>query len=388
MEITGILLCAGDSQRMGFHKLLYRLPNGKSPITMSMEALIQGGVTRLVVAVNDATRLHVEETALGAGVPVILCEGGPTRQESVYNGLQHALPGIVVIHDAARCLTRPKLVSSCIDSARLYNSGVAAIPIRDTVLHILDGGNVVIPLPRNEMLRIQTPQAFAFPAILEAYEQAREEGRTATDDSTLFGAAGNAVRFVRGHANNRKLTTPDDLAWLEEHLFAASAALGGATSGLRMGYGEDLHILVEGRPLILGGLEIPFEKGLQGHSDADVLTHALIDALLGAAGLGDIGRLFPDTDPQYKGISSLKLLMHVMRRVRDAGYSLRNADVTVVCEQPKLAKVFPDMRQRLSAAMQVQESRLSLKATTTEGMGPEGRGECIRANAVVLLQAR
>lgn len=383
-EVTGILLCAGDSRRMGFHKLLYRLPNGKTPLSMSLEALINGGVTKVVIVVNEATKAYVQTLPEGAGLPITICDGGATRQESVYLGLQYASPGIVVIHDAARCLTRPKLVQNCIDSALLHNSGVAAIPIRDTVLHVLDGGNAVIPLPREEMLRVQTPQAFEYASILAAYELARSQNRPATDDSTLYAAAGNAVRFVRGHPNNRKLTTPDDLAWLEEHLFAAASGLD-TSMGLRVGYGEDVHLLKEGYALVLGGVNIPFEKGLLGHSDADVLTHALIDSLLGAAGLGDIGRLFPDTDARYKGISSMALLMRVVRLISSKGFAVRNVDVTVIAERPRLAQYFPEMRDLLSAALHIQPDRVSLKATTTEGAGPEGRGECMRASAVALL---
>ncbi len=384
-NITGILLCAGDSRRMGFHKLLYRLPNGKTPMDMSLEALVKGGVNRLVIVTNEATRTHAETLLTRAGVPVTVCEGGETRQDSVYLGLLCAKPGIAVIHDAARCLARPALVHACIDSARLHGSGVAAIPVRDTVLHVrTDNGGEIHALPREELLHTQTPQAFDYSSIRAAYEHAREEGRAATDDSTLYAAAGHAVRFVPGSADNRKLTTPEDIVWLEEHLCAAAAGLG-AQVGLRVGCGEDVHLLTDGRPLILGGVDIPFEKGLLGHSDADVLTHALMDALLGAAGLGDIGVQFPDTDASYKGISSITLLRRVADRLAAAGYGVRNVDVTVVAERPKLAPHFPQMRELLAAALRLPADRIGLKATTTEGAGPEGRGECIRANAVALL---
>lgn len=386
-NITGILLCAGDSRRMGFHKLLYRLPNGKTPMDMSLEALVKGGVNRLVIVVNEATRTHAHSLISRAGVPVTVCEGGETRQESVYNGLLCCKPGIAVIHDAARCLARPALVHACIDSVRLHGSGVAFIPVRDTVLHVKqDNGGGVTALAREELLHTQTPQAFEYSRILDAYEKARADDRAATDDSTLYAAAGHAVRFVPGAVDNRKLTTPEDIVWLEERLCAAAAGLG-AAAGLRVGLGEDVHLLVQDRPLILGGVEIPFEKGLIGHSDADVLIHALMDALLGAAGLGDIGVQFPDTDPQYKGISSLTLLVRVADRLAAAGYGVRNVDVTVVAERPKLAPHFPQMRELIAAALRLTTDRIGLKATTTEGSGPEGRGECIRANAVALLYA-
>jgi 2-C-methyl-D-erythritol 2,4-cyclodiphosphate synthase/2-C-methyl-D-erythritol 4-phosphate cytidylyltransferase len=353
-------------------------------MAMSLEALIKGGVDKIVIVTNEATQPHATQLAARAGVPVTLCDGGVTRQDSVYKGLKKTGKGIVVIHDAARCLARPSLVQACIDSARLYNSGVAAIPIRDTVLHVTKGGEKVAPMPRDEMLRMQTPQAFDYLQIFAAYERARKTGLPATDDSSLYAASGHAVRFVRGHANNRKLTTPDDLVWLEEHLFSSSAGLG-AQSGLRVGYGEDVHRLIPGRSLILSGVKVPFDKGLLGHSDADVVTHALIDALLGAAGLGDIGQQFPDNDERYRDISSLKLLGQVTGEIAAAGYGVRNADIVITAEQPKLVQYFPEMREMLCSALHLQREYVSVKATTTEGMGPEGRGECIRATAVVLL---
>ncbi len=383
-EITGILLCAGDSQRMGFHKLLHRLPNGKTPMAMSFEALVHGGITRLIIMTNDATHAHAEQLAKSAGIPVLLCAGGSTRQESVYLGLKNASDGIVVIHDAARCLTLPHLVQACIDSAHMYGSGVAAIPIRDTVLHVLENGDRIVPLPRDELLRMQTPQAFAYAAIRAAYDWAGAGHVEATDDSTLFAAHGNAVRFVRGHINNRKLTTQDDLVWLEEHLCAAAAGLK-AHGDLRVGYGEDVHLLVEGRALVLGGVVVPFEKGLLGHSDADVLVHALMDALLGAAGLGDIGQHFPDSDAQYEGISSMLLLERVCHLIQAARYGISNVDITVVAQKPRLAKYFSAMRTMLADALQLPLDHVNLKATTTEGVGPEGRGECMRASAIALL---
>ncbi len=382
-DVTGILLCAGCSRRMGFHKLLYRLPNGNTPLGMSLEALAKGGVNRLVIVTNEDTHAHAQALAERTGLPVTLCEGGPTRQESVYNGLLHCKSGIAVIHDAARCLTRPKLVQACIDSARLHGSGVAAIPVRDTVLHVQSGGAVSV-LPREELMRMQTPQAFAFDGIFDACQKARAENLAATDESTLYAAAGNTVRFVRGHVNNRKLTTPDDIVWLEEHLYAATAGLSKHT-GLRVGYGEDVHLLVENRPLILGGVEIDYKVGLLGHSDADVLTHALMDSLLGAAGLEDIGIQFPDTDPRYAGVYSLDLLREVLVRITAAGYGVRNVDVTVIAQAPRLTPYFPEMRANIADALHLTPDKVSLKATTTEGVGPEGQGECIRATAVALV---
>lgn len=384
MTITGILLCAGDSVRMGFHKLLYSLPNGKTPLDMSVEALVKGGVEALIIVANAFTRAHAQSYVGRAGVPVVICEGGATRQESVYNGLLHAQPGVVVIHDAARCMAFSHLVHNCIDSARLHGSGVAAIPVRDTVLQVGKDGESVCALPREELLHTQTPQAFDYAAIKAAHDIARREGRVATDDSTLYAAIGHHLHFVRGHVNNRKLTTPDDLTWLDEHLCAAAAGLH-TQEGLRVGLGEDMHLLEENRVLVLGGVQVPFEKGLLGHSDADVLTHALMDALLGAAGLGDIGVQFPPEDISYKAISSIKLLRRVVELINEAGYAVRNVDATIVAERPRLTPFFPRMRGILADALQVPLDCVGLKATTTEGAGPEGRGECMRAQAVALL---
>lgn len=383
-QVTGILLCAGDSRRMGFHKLLYTLPNGKTPLMMSVEALVKGGVNRLIIVSNESTRPQAESFVSRAGVPVTLCEGGETRQESVYNGLSLVEDGIVVVHDAARCMAFPNLVHNCIDSARLHGSGVAAIPVRDTVLHVLQDGESVNLLPREELVHTQTPQAFDCRSYREAHELARRENRLTTDDSSLYAAAGHKVRFVRGHLNNRKLTTPDDIAWLEEHLCSTAAGLHKQT-GLRVGMGEDMHLLVPNRRLILGGVDIPHELGLMGHSDADVITHALMDAMLGAAGLGDIGMQFPDTDPAYKDISSILLLEKTVERVEAAGYGVRNVDITLVAQRPRVSRYFPDMRAELSHALGIAPDCVGLKATTTEGAGPEGRGECMRASAVALL---
>ncbi|HOF94086.1 MAG TPA: 2-C-methyl-D-erythritol 2,4-cyclodiphosphate synthase [Clostridia bacterium] len=382
--VTGILLCAGESRRLGFHKLVYRLPNGKTPMSMSLEALIRGGVDKIIIVVNEATRSHAEELASRLGVPSILCRGGDTRQESVFEGLKHVSSGIALIHDAARCMVRPGLVRACIDSARLYGSGVAAIPVRDTVLLVNEGGAELGALPREKLLHTQTPQVFKAENIIDSYALALKEDRSATDDSTLYAAAGNTVRFVPGSVDNRKLTTAEDLTWLEEQVCAAAAGLG-CQAGLRVGCGEDVHLLKEGRALVLGGVPVPFEKGLLGHSDADVLTHALMDALLGAAGLGDIGLQFPDSDEKYKDISSLSLLKLVGERLSTLGYGIRNVDITVVAQKPMLAPYFPMMRGLLSKALNLDEGRIGLKATTTEGTGPEGRGECMRANAVALL---
>ena len=219
---------------------------------------------------------------------------------------------------------------------------------------------------------IETPQAFRAELIRRAYERAREEGFRATDDCALVERLGIRPRLVLHDGENLKLTYKKDL----ERLMRPQS---------RIGCGSDAHRLVEGRKLILGGVDIPYEKGLLGHSDADVLVHALMDALLGAAAMGDIGKLFPDSDEKYRGADSLDLLKEVCARLRREGYEIINADATVTCERPKLAPYIDRMRENIARAMGVDASRVSVKATTTEGMGFEGERLGISAAAVAMI---
>ena len=365
---VGVLLCAGGSTRMGFDKLLTPIA-GKTAIERSLEALVLGGAEEIVFAVSPATRAFVEK--LACPVPSRIVEGGETRAESVLHAL-HAIEHaqIVAIHDAARCLVSPETVRESILSAEAYGSGVVAGRVTDTIVQLGDG--TAATLERSRLIRMQTPQTFRFERILRAYETG--DLSRVTDDCALYIAAGYEPRFVytEGEAANQKLTTGAD--W---QMALASFA--------RFGTGYDTHRLVEGRKLILGGVEIPFEKGLLGHSDADVLTHAIIDALLGAAGLGDIGRLFPDTDAAYKNADSIALLREVVRRLEENHLRVSHVDATIICEQPKIKPHAPEMIARLSQAMRVSPESVSVKATTTEGMNDEGKGLCISASAIASL---
>lgn len=368
MSCIGILLCGGSSQRMGFNKLTAPL-GGQSALQRSAALLAQSGCHRLVIAVTEDTRPGAE--ALNVAVPVTLCAGGKTRGQSVLNALRAAdgQPGdIAVIHDAARCFQTQAAVRAAMDSAQKNGSGVAALPMADSVFE----RETQRPLDRSKMVRTQTPQAFRFDRILSAYEQAGDQA--ATDDAALYAQYVGPVTFTPGSELGRKLTTPEDWAWAKAMV-----------SVPRIGMGFDTHVLGEGRKLILGGVEIPSEKGLVAHSDGDVLLHALMDALLGAASLGDIGHLFPDRDPQYAGISSRVLLRQVADCLRDRGFTVIHVDVTMICQRPKLAPYFPQARQNIAADLGIPEDGVSLKATTTEGMNDEGRGLCISAQAVATV---
>ena len=365
---VGILLCAGGSTRMGFDKLLTPIA-GKTAIERSMEALVNGGVTEIIFAVSDNTRAFAE--SLACPVPSRIVEGGETRALSVKHALDSIQSATVVaIHDAARCMVSPETVRESILSAEEYGSGVVAGRVTDTIVQLDEGG--IETLDRSRLIRMQTPQTFLFDRIKKAYDTG--DLSRVTDDCALYLAAGYEPRFVftEGEAANQKLTTGAD--W---QLALASYA--------RFGTGYDTHRLVEGRKLILGGVEIPFEKGLLGHSDADVLTHAIIDALLGAAGMGDIGRLFPDTDQAYRGADSIELLKEVIRRIEANRLHVSHVDATIICERPKIKPHAAMMQARLAETMHVFPDAVSIKATTTEGMNDEGRGLCISASAVASL---
>ncbi len=368
MSVIGILLSGGSSQRMGFNKLTAPL-GGRTALERSAALLSDSGCDRLVIAVTEDTRPAAE--ALSLPVPFTLCPGGSTRGGSVLNALrasQGQAGDIAVIHDAARCFQTVAAVRGAVDSARKTGSGVTALPMTDSVFDT----EAQRPLDRSKLICTQTPQAFRFEEILRAYEQAGTQ--VATDDAALYARFVGPVTFTPGDPMGRKLTTQADWDWAKA-LFSRP----------RTGTGFDTHVLAAGRKLFLGGVDIPFEKGLLAHSDGDVLLHALMDALLGAASLGDIGHLFPDKDPRYENISSRVLLREVARRLREKGFAVSHVDVTVIAQRPKLAPYFPEAIQNIAADLNVREEQVSLKATTTEGMNDEGKGLCISAQAVASI---
>src|SRR5690606_38041650 len=288
-------------------------------------------------------------------------------------------------------------------------AATAAVPLKDTVKQVRDGWVQATP-ERASLRAVQTPQAFRRDILVEAHARARAEGWRATDDAALVERLGHRVAIVPGAYDNLKITTAEDLLLAETLLWArvrtvaapggqqgrgpfappetgppAGAPPSGEDLPMRVGFGYDVHRFAAGRPLVLGGVEIPAEEGLAGHSDADVLLHAIMDALLGAAGLGDIGRLFPATDPAYAGASSLGLLEEVGRRVRAAGFRVGNVDATVVLERPRLAPHVPAMQVRIAAALDVPPERINIKATTSEGLGFVGAGQGAVAFATATL---
>ena len=302
--------------------------------------------------------------------------GGERRQDSVRQGSSRLSPAVdlVLVHDAARPFVDHALIDRVIAATRDVGSAVPALAASDTVKQVdVARREVSVTLARDTIWMAQTPQGFTRDVFTRVI--ALSEGDTATDEAQLAESAGDRVRVVDGDPRNVKITTADDLA-------RARATFAG---GARVGTGYDLHRLVPGRPLVLAGVDIPSNRGPASHSDGDVAAHAIVDAVLGAAAAGDIGRLFPDSDPQWKDAPGLDLLSRAASHVRAQGWSVSSADVTVVLERPKLAPFVDEIRARLAGALGLSPDRVSVKAKTTEGVDAVGRGEAIAAHAVAVL---
>ena len=311
---------------------------------------------------------------------MLIVDGGERRQDSVRQAFERVdqRSEVVVIHDAARPLVTDSLIRRTIDAAFANGAAIAALRASDTVKRADDAGRVAETLPRDRIYLAQTPQAFRVDVLRHALTIQAD----ATDEALLAEQAGHPVQLVDGDPRNLKITTADDLALAEKLLGTPE---GVPDAGMRIGNGYDLHRLVEGRPLVLGGVTIPFERGLLGHSDADVICHAVTDAILGAAGAGDIGRHFPDTDAAWKDANSLDLLRRAAAIVAAAGYMVINVDVVVVAQRPKLAPHSDAIRAGVAGALGCDVLQVSVKGKTNEGVDSVGAGEAIAAHAVALL---
>jgi 2-C-methyl-D-erythritol 4-phosphate cytidylyltransferase/2-C-methyl-D-erythritol 2,4-cyclodiphosphate synthase len=337
-----------------------------------------------VAGFEKEARLH------GVAKRLRIVEGGFERSDSILNALEAIAsasskpPELVVVHDAVRPFVTPEEISILVDRARSRGAAILALAATDTIKEA-HGATIVRTLDRTRIYRAQTPQAFRFELLREANQRAREQGLPAesfTDDAMLVERLGVDVAIVEGSARNIKITTPDDLIFARRLLEEESL---GKT--FRTGIGYDIHRLVAGRQLVLGGLEIAFELGLEGHSDGDSLIHAICDALLGAAGLGDIGTHFSSDDERWKGVSSSVFLTDVARQVAKQGFQIENIDTIVYAERPRLAAHAPKMRERLGELLGISESQVNIKAKTNEGLGAVGQGKAIAAQAIVLLGA-
>ena len=383
-SVSAVLVAAGSSTRMGFDKLSFDLGR-ETVLHRSIRAFERCPDVTEIILVAGKNRAFVEQQAADCTKPVRIVPGGATRAESAKNGVLAAAGEIVAVHDAARPFVSQAVIAAALAAAARCGAAAPAVPVKDTIKLAARGDGKTVPdnclakntPDRSTLYAVQTPQCFDRAAYLAALEELDEEkARLVTDDCSLFELTGRPVQLTQGDYANLKITTREDLPrpeQKEEHK-------------MRIGHGYDVHRLVEDRKLILGGVEIPFEKGLLGHSDADVLTHAVMDAVLGAAALGDIGQHFPDNDPAYAGADSLKLASHVAQILKEHGYRIENIDATILCQRPKLAPHVPAMRANLAAAFGLPADAVSVKATTEEHLGFTGEGLGIAAHAVALIE--
>jgi 2-C-methyl-D-erythritol 4-phosphate cytidylyltransferase/2-C-methyl-D-erythritol 2,4-cyclodiphosphate synthase len=337
-------------------------------------------IDQIVVVV--AEHLVPEARSRFAGKVAAVVAGGEARQDSVAAGLG-VLPDAdwVVVHDGARPFVSEALVARVLESARLHGAATAGLPMGDTVKQV-ENGRVQRTVERSSLWTVQTPQAFRAGLLRDAHARARG-ARPATDDAELVERLGEEVVVVPGDGTNLKITTPQDLELARLRVATVDAA---GEARTRVGIGYDVHPLVPDRRLVLGGVTIPYARGLDGHSDADVVAHAIMDALLGAAGAGDIGQVFPPGDPAHRDADSLRLLEHVTGQIQALGWAPENVDVVVIAEEPMLAPHIERMRARLATVLGVAWAQVSVKATTGKGLGALGRGEGIAAQAVALIR--
>jgi 2-C-methyl-D-erythritol 4-phosphate cytidylyltransferase/2-C-methyl-D-erythritol 2,4-cyclodiphosphate synthase len=378
VHVSAIIAAGGRGERFGAPRPKQLLTLGGVPILQrSVDALLaHPGVHDLVVALPPELAAAPPGYLQQRHKPVVIVEGGARRQDSVARAFARvpAAADVVLIHDAARPLVSADLIGRTVAAAAAEGAAVAAVRATDTVKRADADGHVVETLPRDQVYLAQTPQAFRVAVLRDALAIDAD----ATDEATLAERAGHRVRLVAGDPSNVKITTPADLSLAER-------TVAGGVPAMRIGQGYDLHRLVPGRPLVLGGVTVPFELGLSGHSDADIVCHAVTDAVLGAAGLGDIGRHFPDTDATWKGADSVKLLAAATALVRGAGYAVVNVDVTVIAERPKLAAHAEAMRANLAGALGCGVAQVSVKAKTNEGVESMGAGTSMAAHAVALI---
>ena len=381
--MTAIIAAAGAGRRLGASvpKQLLEI-DGRSLLERSVEAFDRHPEVAEIVVVLPRELAAAPPAALARTRKRLrIVEGGPRRQDSVANAVERLseTTDVVLVHDAARPFVSRDVISRAIAGAARYGAAIAAVPAVDTIKRVAttpDDPVIVETIPRETVYLAQTPQAFRVGVLREAIAVGRA-GTDATDEAALAEHAGYQVHVVEGERANVKITTTADLEAARLHA--------GPAVTTRVGTGYDLHRLVEGRPLILGGVDVPAQRGALGHSDADVVCHAATDAILGAAALGDIGRHFPDSDPAWQGASSLELLRRAAALVRAAGWEIVNVDVTVVLERPKIATFLPRICEGLAGALGIDVAGVSVKGKTNEGVDAVGRGEAIASQAVALL---
>jgi 2-C-methyl-D-erythritol 4-phosphate cytidylyltransferase/2-C-methyl-D-erythritol 2,4-cyclodiphosphate synthase len=398
MRAVVLLLAAGQGSRLGagVPKALVRV-GGRTVLERSAAALGRAPSVEAVLPVlgpeSGAADALAELRAIWSGPARLLepVEGGATRQGSLARGLAalaRQAPAIewVLVHDAARCLVESGDAEQVLAAAQATGAAIPVLPVSDTLKEVADGRILATPA-RSRYARALTPQCFRVELLRRALARAEADGFDGTDCASLVERLGVQVTVCAGREQNLKLTTPHDLAWMEALLLGERRTETTVNIVLKVGQGYDVHRLVEGRPLLLGGVRIPHGRGLAGFSDADVLAHAVGDALLGALGAGDLGTHFPSSDPTWKGISGAALLGHILARVDAAGLAIAHVDSTVIAQEPRLAPHLKDIRESLAALLRVDPARVNVKLKSTDELGAIGRGEGIAAQAVALLEA-
>lgn len=375
MTTTALIVAAGKGERLGGGlPKQYRLLGGKPVLRWAVESLIRHPAIRDTRVVVGAGQQDLAAEAL-SGLPIgSLIEGGEQRADSVRAGLDALAGDAVLIHDAARPFCPSEVIDRLIAPLEFFEGAAPVLPVGDTVARATDRLNDLVD--RTDLVRVQTPQAFRLQVIREAY--AAWSGPAPTDETTVLRSAGMQVAAVAGDPSLEKITTPADFARAEEWLASRMVP--------RTGMGFDVHAFAGAGPIMLGGVEIAHDRGLAGHSDADVALHAITDALLGAASLGDIGQHFPPSDPQWKGAPSHLFLSHAADLVRAKGAIVDHVDCTVIAEEPKIGPHRIAMRTRIAEIMSLRLDQVSIKATTTEGLGFTGRREGIAAQAVASIR--
>jgi len=394
-KVAVIIPAAGSGSRMG-------LPSPKQffelegvPILIHTLQVFQQvesiGLIIVVVPCENCTWVEEQVQKYDLSKVFKVIAGGKHRQDSVLAGLE-VLPleiELVLVHDGVRPFVPVSVIENCLKEAEKNGAAMVAVPVKDTLKAVSRDNVIEQTIDRSGVWQAQTPQAAKVSLLKKAFADViKHKDFIATDEAALLERVNIPVKVVEGSEKNIKITRPEDLILAKAILMESQGDINSMKGACQYssGYGYDAHRLVEGRPLVLGGVTVPHEKGLLGHSDADVLTHALCDAMLGGAGAGDIGQHFPDTDEKFKGISSLRILESVSDLVAQKGYVLHNADITVVAQKPKLAEYIKAMQKNLAAACGVDPASINLKATTTEGLGFEGREEGMSAHAVVMLK--
>jgi 2-C-methyl-D-erythritol 4-phosphate cytidylyltransferase/2-C-methyl-D-erythritol 2,4-cyclodiphosphate synthase len=375
MTVTALIVAAGSGSRMGSGvPKQFRPIGGKPVLAHAVEAFARHpGVDNIEIVVGpdqqELAAAALEE--LGIADPIA---GGPTRDASVRNGLDAISSGIVLVHDAARPFCPPEVIDRLLDALRDHPGAVPVLPASDTLARA--GETLGEPIDRANAVRVQTPQAFDTDVLRSAY--ASWSGPPPTDEATVVRAAGHSVAAVEGDPALDKLTTPADWRRAEAMLAARLVS--------RTGLGFDVHGFSGDGPIMLGGVAVPHGRGLAGHSDADVVLHSITDALLGAAGLGDIGEHFPPSDAQWKGAASDLFLAHAAGLIRARNGIIDHVDCTIIAEEPRVGPHRSAMRSRIAGILGIDEAQVSVKATTTEGLGFTGRREGIAAQAVASIR--